>query len=245
MKAKLIMWGLILATVAYRCALCLAVHRAGKTIPADFSTADFMAKCGFVVVASVTIIVALFGDYLRETLDPIKVRIEVPEEGNTVLDRSPLHNCAVYCHHLRVVNTTRQRAIKDCRVWLKRLLVQNLRGDWNEEIGSPVPRLMVWAPSEYSEDKRTFCTNQVFDFGMTLEKNGGFAVTVWSKQGGTFKSKYKVGEKIRCVFYVTADNYTAEKAFAFEVEVPPSVPEQSVTRSKVTAIPIGKWLRGT
>jgi hypothetical protein len=226
---RILIWTVIIVFVAF----FIYVYRLHRTNP---STAEFLIRSVLSVGTLSAVLFALYGDYLREWLDPIKVRIEIPEEANTVLDNSRAHDCPVYCHHLRVVNKTPHKAIKDCRVWLKKVFVQNLAGDWKEEIASPVPRLMVWAPSEYSEDKRTFSTNQVLDFGMTLANNRGFEVTGWHKQGGTFQRAFKVGERVRFAFYVTADNYTGGEEFAFEVEVPSSVPNQKVTPSKVTAV---------
>ncbi len=92
---------------------------------------------------------------------------------------------------------------------------------------------MEWAPSEYSRDKRTFSTKQVFDFGETLSNNGGFLVTIDRDQGGRFKPLFKIGKKVRFHFYATAENYQAEKEFCFEVEVLPSVPGQIVTPATV------------
>jgi hypothetical protein len=255
MKAKLLMWGLILVPVVYLLSLYLVIKNA--TVPADFSTADFMVKCGFVIGTFVTIILALFGDYLREIVFPIDLSIEDPKESNTVFDMCDFKEekfkweCPqlfgktfnVYCHHLRVKNLTPHRPINDCRVWLKKIHVEH-NGLWKEENQDAngqwhknkfaVPRLMEWAPSEYSRDKRTFSTEQVFDFGKTLSNNGGFMVTIWRRQGGTFNRLFPVGKKARFFLYATADNYHKEKEFCFEIEVPQSVPGALVTPARVT-----------
>ena len=183
---------------------------------------------------------ALYGDYWREKVFPIDLKIEPAEESNTVFDKCEINGTSldVYRHHLRVVNKTHHKAIKKCRVWLKQISAQNVAGEWKEEITFAVPRLMEWAPSEYSRDQRTFCTQQVFDFGTTLPNNGGFEVTIWREQGGTFKfnRRFPVGKKLRFVFFVTADNYQKEKTFKIQVEVPQSVQGETVTPAKVYSV---------
>ncbi len=104
---------------------------------------------------------------------------------------------------------------------------------------------MEWAPFEYSKDRRTFSTDQVFDFGKTLSDNGGFEVTFCSEQGGTFPRRSKVGENRRFVFYVTADNYQRKELFCFEVTVPSSVAGQTVTPAMVALVLPMNWQQGS
>jgi len=139
----------------------------------------------------------------------------------------------VYCHHLRVRNLTPHRPIKNCRVWLKKIEVQNVAGGWDVNDQFAVPRMMEWAPSEHSRNERTFSTHQVFDFGQTLSNGGGFVVTIERTQGGRFNPLFKVGKKVRFFFYATAENYQPEKEFCFEIEVPPSVGGTKVTPATV------------
>jgi hypothetical protein len=204
----------------------------------DPTTAEFVLKCVTPIGTVSAVIFALFGDYLREKIDPIRVSIEVPDESNTVFDRRDIGGKIfdVYFHHLQVRNMTPHRAIRNCRVWMKRVLVQNVTDEWKEEAKTAVPRLMEWAPSEYSKDKRTFTNQQVFDFGQTISQNVGFELTVYHEQGGNFQQIFQIGKKVRFFFFVTADNYQAEELFCFEVEVPQSVPNQSVTPSKIRAV---------
>ncbi len=78
---------------------------------------------------------------------------------------------------------------------------------------------MEWAPAEFSRDKRTFLTDQLFDIGLTLSSNDGFLVTVERGQGGRFEPLFPVGAKLRLVFFATANNYRREKEFWFEIDV--------------------------
>jgi len=184
----------------------------------DSTNADFLINCLVAAGTVGAVIVALFGD----ALDPVKLRIEVPEQSNTVIDFAP-GAVPVYCHHLRVVNLTPHKAVENCRVWLKNIFVEVAAGVWNEEIKFAVPRLMEWAPSQYSKEKRTFCTDQVFDFGQTRSNNGGFELIFYKEQLGTIQRHFGTGNRIKFIFYVTADNYQRHEEFAVIVDVVPSV----------------------
>jgi hypothetical protein len=204
----------------------------------DSNTAEFFLKCLTSVGTITAVLLALFGDYFREKFDPVQIKIEMPPENNSVFDKNNYDGVLfdVYCHHLRVVNLTPHRAIRNCRVWMKQILVWNVSGNWREEVKTPVPRMMEWAPNEYSKDVRTFCKHQVFDFGQTLSNNGGFALTILKEQGGTFNRRFPVGKKLRFIFYVTADNYLVEETFCFEVDVSQSVQGETVTPSRITPV---------
>ena len=99
--------------------------------------------------------------------------------------------------------------------------------------------LMEWAPFEFSKDKRTFSTQQVFDFGKTLARNNvnqHFEITIAREQGGAFKRNFMVGQKLGVVLYVTADNYQEENEFCFEIEVPQALPGRLVTPAKIVSV---------
>jgi hypothetical protein len=206
--------------------------------PSDHGKADFILKCVLSLGTLIAILVALFGDFFRELADPIRVQIEVPGESNTAFDVAIVddEDVQVYCHHLCVRNRTPHRPIRDCRVWLKRISTQNEDGHW-EETKFAVPRLMQWAPFEYSPDKRTFGTSQVFDLGITLGNDKGFKAAVTPAQGGAFTTRFPAGKKVRFTFFVTADNYHKERDFSFEVDVPISGKGALVKPSTVTAVP--------
>src|ERR1700722_4605455 len=55
-------------------------------------------------VTTIAVLVALFGDRIREWLIPIKVEIEDVEQRNNFFDQDWLDKvfCDVYCHHLKV-----------------------------------------------------------------------------------------------------------------------------------------------
>ena len=200
--------------------------------------ADFVLRCLMTFGIFGAVLAALFGDYLKEKIFPINVRIEVPEESNTVIDKCELggHVFDVYVHHLVVKNLTPHRTIHNARVWLKKIFVRQVNGDWTEQIKFAVPRLMQWAPSEYPSDSRSFSKQQVFDLGRTIANNSGFMAAYHPAQGGAVTQQFPVGARLRFVFFVTADNYQKEEEFIFEISIPPSVPGTPVTPSVVTAV---------
>jgi hypothetical protein len=204
----------------------------------DPARGDFLIKCGLAFGTLIAVLIALFGDYLRELIDPIRVTIEVPTQSNTVIDQIDLNKRIyhVYHHHLVVRNLTSYRTIKDCRVWLKRIFILQADNEWKDEAKFAVPRLMEWAPSEYSPDKRTFSNEQVFDLGKTFENNMGFVASYCREQHGAVPQLFPTGHKLRFVFFVTADNYQKEKEFTFEIDVVKSVQGDIVTPAKVKAI---------
>jgi hypothetical protein len=205
--------------------------------PSDPGEADFILRCVLALGTLSAVLVALFGDCLREWVDPVQVRIEVPEDSNTAFDFVTVddEDVQVYCHHLCVINETPHKPIKECRVWLKRISTPSDDGRWKGPKFA-VPRRMQWAPFEYSPDKRTFGTAQVFDFGMTFGNEKGFKISVAPEQGGTFTTRFPAGKKARFTFYVTADNYHQEREFSFEVDVPIGGKGACVTPSTVRVI---------
>jgi len=189
------------------------------------------------------VIVALFSDYLRAHIDPIRITIDIPVERNNGLDPLEVNGTPqrVYCHHLRVLNLTPHKPIKDAQVWLKHIFVKSIDGKWEENYKFAVPRLMEWAPSEFSKDKRTFAKQQVFDLGKTISSNIGFVLNIHKEQA-TDRTPLPVGRKFRCVFFLTAENYLGDDEFDVEVEVRNLVEAQdSATPSIVSIVTESNW----
>jgi hypothetical protein len=110
--------------------------------------------------------------------------------------------------------------VKNCRVWLVNILDQNDRGGFEEKLKFAVPRLMAWAPREYSPDARSFSEDQVFDFGRSfVQQDGRFEVGPYELQGGIFSGGCSAGQKRQYVFRITADNYIKAKPIVIELHV--------------------------
>jgi len=186
-------------------------------------TADFMIKAAGTLGTVSAVVCALFPDFLKAISDPIRITIEKAPVDNSDFDGGVWNNipCQVYCHHLLVRNRTPHRAVMSCRVWLKSVEIREGE-EWVLKSNTPVPRMMEWAPSEFSKEQRTFADWQIFDLGRTFLPQFGFEFTVNSAQGGSYPKHYAAGQTLRTTFFVTADNYVSTKTFVFEIRIPPS-----------------------
>jgi hypothetical protein len=221
-----------IAAIAWAC--CLFKH-------GNIQAADFVVKVALSLGTLSAVVCALFGEWLREWSDPIRIKITKPLTENNNADKRPTDQKYEYCHHLVVQNCTPQKPITDCQIWLKRIFFKPEGDEW-KEIPFAVPRLMQWAPSEYSPEKRTFGHQQTFDLGVTVQNNEGFKLTI--KQGGMFISVFKVGEKVRLVFVVTANNYSGDDEFPVEVDIHKTQKTGTITPAEVF-VPVGEpqWLK--
>jgi hypothetical protein len=101
-----------------------------------------------------------------------------------------------------------------------KILDENDRGAFDETFKFAVPRLMAWAPREYSPDVRSFSEDQVFDFGRSFVEQGGrFEIGVYELQGGMFKGDCLPGQKRQYVFRITADNHVRARPITVELAV--------------------------
>ena len=122
-----------LVALAIPTALLISVidlHRQGAA-----GEAEFVLKVitGFGVV--VAVIVALSGDAINNFANRIHLRIENPEQTDNFFNQAavPEHgNQPVFCHHLKVVNMTPSRPVKDCTVWLVKILDPTVEGAFQE-----------------------------------------------------------------------------------------------------------------
>ena len=157
------------------------------------------------------VMTAVYGDTIKRTFNRIRLRIENPEQSDNFFNEADARKggrTKVLCHHLRVKNTMPTQAVRNCRVWLVKILDENGRGGFGEKFTFATPRLMMWAPWEYSPDMRSFSEDQVFDFGRTfVEEDGRFEVSLYRLQGGVFKGDCEAGQRRQYVFKITADNY--------------------------------------
>jgi hypothetical protein len=185
--------------------------------------ARFLVQAFSGVSVVLAVLVALYRDLLTNIADGIRLRIELPEQTDNFENRKATPEGVVrkQCHHLRVVNERPHRPVNNCRVWLVRILDEISEGRFEEKFKFAVPRLMQWAPFEYSPDVRNFSHDQVFDFGESIVDLGGFKVSYFRQQGGAFKGNCEPGKCRRYVFKITADNYIRSKPFTVEVSVLP------------------------
>ena len=164
---------------------------------------------------------AVYGERIKRLWNRIDLSIENPEESNNFFDEilTDTGKTKVLCHHLRVRNKTPTQPVTNCRVWLVKILDQSDSGGFEENFKFAVPRLMGWAPREYSPEVRSFSEDQVFDVGRSfVERGGRFEVSPLG-QGGMFKGDCLAGQKRQYLFKITADNYIKAGLITVEVYV--------------------------
>ncbi len=200
----------LLAIVA---AVCL--YTAGKKDYAEFM---LHVVTGIGVLSAVAM--AVYGDRIKRRVNKINLQIEKPEQSDNFFNEVATLSgkTKVFCHHLRVKNNMPTEPVRNCRVWLVKILDEKGRGGFEEKFKFAVPRLMAWAPREYSPDVRSFSEDQVFDFGRSFVEQGGrFEVSVYELQGGVFNGGCLPGEKRQYVFRITADNYIKARPISVEL----------------------------
>jgi hypothetical protein len=184
---------------------------------------EFMLHVVTAIGVFSAVVMALYGERIKRRVNRISLTIEKPEQSDNFFnDADSLSGgrTKVFCHHLRVKNSMPTEPVKNCRVWLVRILDENDRCGFEEKFKFAVPRLMEWAPSEYSPDVRSFSEDQVFDFGKCFVEQGGrFELNVYKTQGGMLKSGCLVGERRQYVFRITADNYIKAEPITVELSV--------------------------
>lgn len=202
--------------------------------------ANFMLSVVTGIGVFSAVLMALYGDRIKRRVNRIKLEIEEPEQSDNFFndaDAPAGGRTKVFCHHLRVKNRMPTEPIKNCRVWLVKILDQNGRGGFEEKFKFAVPRLMEWAPREYSPHARDFSENEVFDFGRSFVEQGGrFEVSFYESQGGMFNGGCLAGQKRQYVFRLTADNYIKARPIIVEVHVERCEPAhdwQYATRTRI------------
>jgi hypothetical protein len=149
--------------------------------------AEFMLHVITGIGVLLAITMALYGERLKRRVNRIKLTIENPEHSDNFFVDFKISGdgiTKVFCHHLRVKNNMPTEPVRNCRVWLVKILDEADRGAFEEKFKFAVPRLMAWAPREYSADVRSFSEDQVFDLGKSfVEQDGRFEVNLYG-QGG-------------------------------------------------------------
>ena len=191
------------------------VYQSGQKDDADFYLKVFSAFGVLFVV-----LLALYGEAIKNFVDRIDLRIDLAERADNFQNLFATNAGAVrvLCHHLRVVNRTPYRPVVNCRVWLVKIQ-DEVAGEFKEQFIFAVPRLMEWAPSEVSPDVRSFSEDQVFDFGKSFVDQDRFDVSYYKSQGGTFRGSCATGQSRRYIFRITADNCIRSKLYTVEVRV--------------------------
>lgn len=213
------LWGVIIIFLIIG-AICVGCYLSGHR---DF--AKFVVSLAGVVSVLFAVITALFGDTLRVLVNPLCLQIELPKVVNEFPDdrydprplytqQSPRPVRKVFMHHLVLREKTGGRIVKDCRVWLTAVR----DGDSQPMRAFAVPRLMSWAPSEISPEKRSFGGSQVFDFGYHFVDQDFFEIARFSTQGGRFVHGTQDAPQVRqYVFQIEVDGFVSPQEHVVEV----------------------------
>ena len=111
--------------------------------------AEFMLHVITAIGVFSAVMMAVYGDRIKRRFNRIALKIEKPEQSDIFfneVDALGGGKTKVFCHHLRVKNNMPTEPVRNCRVWLVKILDENGRGGFEEKFKFAVPRLMAWAP---------------------------------------------------------------------------------------------------
>lgn len=159
-------------------------------------------------------IAAIWGDRLRELLNPSRVRIEVHNiKGQKEVN--PEQRCRIIYYHLKVINERRWKTLHNCRVLLTEIRRKHPDGEFHID-SFPVPRQFMWAPADLSPIMVDFRTDRIFDFGVLWFPDATYKPALYP-QGGQLNPNVGRNEAVRYRLQVVADNLPHHKGQLFEV----------------------------
>jgi hypothetical protein len=190
-------------------------------------TADFIIRIltSFSVVSAV--VLAIYGDQIRELLTPTVLRIEpVTNHDNftNLNNERGRGNELVITYHLRVTNSNSVRAAKKCTVKLIQILDEDLNRKPIETFRFAVPRSMVWSPAEHDPTEQIVYDSEVFDLGNLYLADGEFRLRYLSSQGGVFDGHCVLGKRRKYVFRMTAEGCRKPAVYSFHLQTRAVVP---------------------
>jgi len=183
---------------------------------------DGVAALGTIGVA----VLAIWGDKIRATLAPPKLRIDFPDcdslrghvarlsspPGVTIAGGLP----RVMWYTLKVVNERVWLTCHNCRVLLMGISRRGPDGVYRPE-SFPVPRQFWWAPSESTPREVSLGREHVFDFGFLGEQpEAVFRPTLYSEPN-EFPGYVGIKDSVRYSLAITADNFHSPMYQVFEV----------------------------
>lgn len=158
------------------------------------------------------VIIALFGNQIRQLLFPAKLNVEVLDKNGelTILDNG--HRVVYY--HLRIINET-SVIVHKCRVFLRKIQKRLEDGQYCD-IPFSVPPRYIWTPSESSPEGVDIVNEQIVDFGYVIDSAKEFKPTV-TPILNSFKGSLRQNETFRYYIEIIAENYRPKKLIGIEV----------------------------
>ncbi len=176
---------------------------------------DALVAVGTLMVA----VAAIWGDWLRSWLTPLKLIIDVHNlrgEPTMFIDPTGAQSgTRVMFFHLKVVNQRSWLNVTNCRVLLKGL---SRRGPDNMFYSVPisVPMQFVWAPAEITPPIATLIKEQIFDLGFISETEDKFVPRLYW-YSNNFQGFVRKNEAVRYFLEIEATNFKSPRYQVFEV----------------------------
>lgn len=174
---------------------------------------------GFTAVGTVAVaILAVWGDWLKARLVPMKLLIEPHNTLGTLTLFNTLQPVIYY--HLRVVNERPWMSARNCRVMLRALARRGPDRAFHPE-PLPVPFQFRWAPFESTPAFVTIQKQQVLDFGFITQpmqegQSTHFIPALYSWPND-FRGFVGPGEAVRYSLEVEADDFSSPSYLVIEV----------------------------
>jgi hypothetical protein len=173
-----------------------------------------LVNLGVAIGTIAVAIAAIWGDWLRDRLNPSKARIAVHNvKGKKEGD--PARGGRLIFYHLKVVNETRWKTLHNSRVLLTEIQRKHPDGSFHVD-PFPVPRQFVWAPSELSPIAVSFSDERIFDFGVLYFSDATFRPSLYV-QGGELNANVTRDQAVRYRLEIVADNFHQRAGQLFEV----------------------------
>jgi hypothetical protein len=173
----------------------------------------------FTAVGTVAVaVLAIWGDWLKAKLVPIKLRIEPHNTRGTLTIFNTLQPVIYY--HLRVVNERPWMSARNCRVMLRALARRGPDLTFRPE-PLPVPFQFRWAPFESTPAFVTIQKQQVLDFGFIIQPAQPGDVTQFIPALYSYPNDFRgfvgPGEAVRYSLEVEADDFSSPSYLVIEV----------------------------
>jgi len=158
------------------------------------------------------VIVALFGNRIQNKIFRPKLSVVVLD-GKGDLTKFTNGSRVIY-YHLRFINEKKSVTIKNCKVYLKKILKRGADNNYHN-VPLPVPTKFCWAGRSDKNETVDIVTEQVLDFGFIIENDIEFKPVV-EPIFNNFKGFLKQGESIRYQLEIIADNYRPKGLITIE-----------------------------
>jgi hypothetical protein len=169
----------------------------------------------FIAIGTIAVfIVAIWGEWLKNKLNPLKLKIVFPEKFGSLTKITGQEIKLIY-YHLKVINERKNAIAKNCIVELVSISKKLPNGIY-EKIYLPVPASFVWSPAGSNDENVTVNNYKTFDF-LIIYENPQIIYPGFSKTPNNFEGFIKPNEPIRYELEIKADNFIPTINQTFEI----------------------------